>query len=93
MHSPYYGSTGNYNDGKRGFEGWTDEHEQYLWSLCDNLTQQGIRFAMSNNLGYENPYLTQNVSKYTVVAIDKLVYSNYHKKNTDTSTEVLIKNY
>ena len=32
---PYFNSVGNYNDGKRGFEGWTSEHEQKLYELLE----------------------------------------------------------
>lgn len=34
---PYYNSVGSYNDGKRGFEGWTKEHEIKLLELMTKL--------------------------------------------------------
>lgn len=63
---PYYNSVGNYNDGKRGFEGWTIEHEKELLSLLDILDSQGTRFALSNNLKYDNPILCEWKGKYNI---------------------------
>lgn len=45
---PYFNSVGNYNDGKRGFEGWTAKHERKLYELLDKLNEQGTRWALSN---------------------------------------------
>src|SRR5574344_1770144 len=90
---PYFGSTGNYNDGKRGFDGWTAEHEKSLWALCDYLTDNQISFAMSNNLKYDNPYLQDCLYKYNVHHIDSTGYSNYHMKDTSKGDEILITNY
>ena len=30
---PYYNSVGSYNDGKRGFEGWTKEHDLHFQTI------------------------------------------------------------
>ena len=94
---PYLSSTGNYNDGKRGFEGWTEEHEKKLLALLTQLNNQGVRFALSNNLKYDNPYLRKwlDASPFcTVHSLDKS-YSNcnYHKKDRAKGDEVLIVNY
>ena len=45
---PYLITTGSYNDGKRGFTGWGKSEEIMLLSILDNLTKQGVRFALSN---------------------------------------------
>lgn len=89
---PYLGSTGNYNDGKRGFEGWTLEHEKTLWSICEQLTSNNIKFALSNNLVYDNPILQSCINKYKVHHIGNVQYSNYQKQSS-ASDEVLITNY
>lgn len=92
---PYFNSIGNYNDGKRGFEGWSKEHELKLYNLLDKLDKQGIRFALSNNLKCDNDVLNKWCRKYKIIHLDKS-YSNcnYHKKDKNTAdVEVLITNY
>lgn len=44
---PYNLTTGAYNDGKRGFNGWNKELEAELFSFADGLNQFGIRFMLS----------------------------------------------
>lgn len=91
---PYYNSVGNYNDGKRGFEGWTLEHEELLLELLDRLHQRGVRFALSNNLKYENPLLEEWADKYHVNFLNSdYTNCNYHKIDKSKDIEVLITNY
>jgi len=47
MDPPYRLTTGSYNDGKRGFEGWTLSHEVKLFNFADRLTSRGIPFIIS----------------------------------------------
>lgn len=91
---PYLNSVGSYNDGKRGFEGWDSYYEQKLLDLLDQLETQGARFALSNNLKYENPYLDKWKSKYNIHYLDG-DYSNcnYQKIEKGKDVEVLITNY
>lgn len=93
---PYYKSVGSYNDGKRGFEGWTKEHEIKLLEILLDLDKQGVRFALSNNLKYENMYLKEWICKNDF----KIHYLNgsytncsYHKIDRSKDIEVLITNY
>ena len=91
---PYFNSVGNYNDGKRGFEGWTEQHEKQLLELLDKLNEQGTRFALSNNLKYENPMLEKWKNKYrTHFLKGDYVNCNYHKIDRSKDCEVLITNY
>lgn len=91
---PYLASVGNYNDGKRGFEGWTEEHEKELLSLLDKLNTQGIRWALSNNLKYNNQLLNEWKNKYKTHYLNgDYVNCNYHKINRGKDIEVLITNY
>jgi len=94
---PYYNSVGSYNDGKRGFEGWTKEHKIKLLELMTKLHKQGTRFALSNNLKYDNPYLREWLDANDFYTIHYLkgdyVNCNYHKIDRSKDFEVLITNY
>ena len=92
---PYYNSVGNYNDGRRGFEGWTAEHERKLYELLDKLDEQGTRWALSNNLKYDNEFLDVWKDKYNIHCLSgDYLNCNYHKKDRETKDiEVLITNY
>ena len=94
---PYSISTGSYNDGKRGFNGWCFQDDIDLINLLDDLSAKGIKFAMSNVLihkGKTNVILTEWSKKYTVHNLDcNYNNSSYHLKNTESETrEVLITN-
>lgn len=95
---PYLITTGSYNDGKRGFNDWTETEEKRLLKFLDNLNELGIRFALSNVLehkGQKNDILIEWSKKYYVNKIDSnYSNSNYQSKKTDQkSVEVLITNY
>lgn len=91
---PYFNSVGNYNDGKRGFEGWTEQHEKQLLELLDKLNEQGTRFALSNNLKYDNPMLCEWKDKYKTHFLKcNYVNCNYHKIDRSKDCEILITNY
>ena len=91
---PYFASVGSYNDGKRGFEGWMEEHERKLLGLLDKLDEQGIRWALSNNLKYDNPFLDAWKDKYKIHYLNgDYVNCNYHKIDRSKDIEVLITNY
>jgi DNA adenine methylase len=99
---PYLITTGTYNDGKRGFTGWSEREEVSLLNKLDKLNDKGIRFALSNVLrhkGKTNDLLknwVSNNSGYVINTI-KMDYanSNYQAKNRDklATIEVLITNY
>lgn len=93
---PYLNSTGNFNDGKRGFEGWNETHELTLLNLLDELNDMNVMFALSNNLQYNNPILNDWLSKSNY-QIHHLIIDygscNHQKKNRTKGDEVLITNY
>lgn len=95
---PYLLTNGSYNDGKRGFKGWTRVEEVQLLTLLDRVNREGKRFALSNVLyhkGSSNELLIEWSKRYKVNYIDK-VYSNcsYQFKDRDTKTvEVVVTNY
>lgn len=45
---PYFLSTAEYNDGKRGLEGWDADKEVALLGFLNKLSSQGFRFMLSN---------------------------------------------
>lgn len=93
---PYLGSVGNYNDSKRGFDSWTERHEIKLLNILDKLNKQGTRFALSNNLKYDNPLLNEWKERYNVHYLNAdYTNCNYHKidRSNGADIEVLITNY
>jgi site-specific DNA-adenine methylase len=50
---PYFITLGSYNDGKRGFEGWTQMHETKLYQFLDELDMHGVKFMLSNVLTHK----------------------------------------
>lgn len=94
---PYRSSVGSYNDGKRGFEGWTVEDDLTLFEILDELNDKQIKFALSNvffNNGLVNKELKQWSENYKVKLL-KVNYSNsnYQRDRTGETQEVLITNY
>lgn len=99
---PYLITTGTYNDGKRGFKGWTIKEEMALLEKLDDLDKQGIRFALSNVLehkGKSNDILKKWVETKKHYRVSYLDFdysnSNYQTlvRNKSASVEVLITNY
>ncbi len=97
---PYLISCGSYNDGKRGFRGWTQYDDYKLFSILKQLSDRGILFALSNVLehkGKKNESLMDwiMVNGYYVHDIEfNYNNCNYHSRNRENKTrEVLITNY
>lgn len=44
---PYRETTATYNDGKRGFDGWSIEHETRLCRFMDNIATKNGKFMLS----------------------------------------------
>lgn len=86
---PYYNSVATYNENG----GWSEQDERDLLSVLDVVDKHG-RFALSNNLKYDNPLLDEWKSKYNVHYLNG-DYSNcnYQKKDKSVDCEVLITNY
>ena len=99
---PYLITTGTYNDGKRGFKGWTEKEERALLQKLDDLDKQGVRFALSNVLEHKGK--SNNILKEWLKTKHnyKVNYLNFHYSNSNyqtiikdknSSIEVLITNY
>ena len=98
MDPPYLITTGNYNDGNRGFQNWGEEQEKKLFEVMNRLTRKGVRFALSNVLehkGKENTLLKDYIEREKVMV--HRVNSSYRNSSYNTknkgSKEVLITNY
>lgn len=98
---PYLITTGSYNDGRRGFKGWTKNEEFKLLEILDDLNKNGVRFALSNVLyhkGKENIILKEWLkdNKYNLSYLKKnYSNSNYQTKirEENGSLEILVSNY
>jgi DNA adenine methylase len=95
---PYSISTAAYNDGKRGFNGWSEKDDLELFELLDSLSDKEILFALSDvtiHKGMTNDALVKWAEKYNTVYIHT-DYSgascNLKDRYCDTQ-EVLITNY
>lgn len=89
---PYRSTLGVYNDGKRGFEGWTLDHERQLCKFLDAANEHDAKFMLSYvvKVGeFTNTEIIEwtNKNKYHMVDVIAAQgrYNNRH--------EVLIKNY
>ena len=50
---PYLITLGSYNDGKRGFNGWSPKEEKRLIEFVDEIKKKGCKIVMSNILEYK----------------------------------------
>ena len=95
---PYSITCATYNDGKRGFKGWTAEDDTKLFEMLDTLDGAGVKFALSNMLeskGKSNDLLKAWAIKYNIRHLDSS-YSNCSYRRGDRASkdvEILITNY
>ena len=95
---PYSVACATYNDGKRGFKGWTEEDDEKLFEILDTLDKAGVKFALSNMLesrGKSNDLLKAWAVKYNIRHLDNN-YSNCSYQKMDRVSkdmEILITNY
>lgn len=95
---PYLITTGNYNDGNRGFLNWGIKQESDLYNLMETLSDMGVRFALSNVLTHKGK--TNNLLLDFIKSNNVNVYYLKHSYNNSSyntkgigSEEVLITNY
>lgn len=87
---PYYNSVASYNENG----GWMENDERDLLNLLDDINLKGGRFALSNNLKYDNPILKEWKDRYHVHYLNGNYNNcNYQKKDKSQDIEVLITNY
>ena len=90
---PYNLTTGSYNDGKRGFDGWNKELESELFSFADDLNQSGVSFMLSyvvEHKGATNQELLDWINKrgYRLIQLGDIIGISGSRRK-----EVLIVNY
>jgi DNA adenine methylase len=87
---PYYITLGSYNDGKRGFSGWTKKDELRLYKMLERLNERNIKFMLSNVLDHKdkhNDLLEKWIKK------NKFNIIQYTGKARKGRKEILITNY
>ena len=90
---PYNLTTGSYNDGKRGFDGWNKDLEAELFSFADDLNQSGVPFMLSyvvEHKGATNQELLDWINKrgYRLIQLGDIIGISGSRRK-----EVLIVNY
>lgn len=93
---PYLISCGSYNDGKRGFAGWSTNDDQKLFEKLDALNERGIKFAMSNvtqHKGKKNDALIKWAKRYHTHYLNADYSNSNYQAGTSETKEVLITNY
>jgi len=96
---PYLITTGSYNDGKRGYKGWTEKEEIELLQKLDELNNKDIQFGLSNVIEHKgkkneilHEWIKNNDNYFTNYLNMHYKNSNYQTKNKK-SKEVFITNY
>ena len=90
---PYFNTTATYNENN----GWTEDDEDALYSICERLNEHSVKFGMSNvfeNKGVKNQKLIDWCEKnnWNVYTFDKFTYMACGKGNSNAK-EVFITNY
>lgn len=90
MDPPYRLTTGSYNDGKRGFNGWGPDDERRLFEFADSLNHKSIRFMIS--------YIIEHKGRINMELKNWIKLNNYRLIKIDQISgiprnEVLIVNY
>ena len=91
---PYLQTIATYTEGSA----WNLDKEKDMYQWLDKLTEQGIKWALSNTVKYrgeENVVLQEWSNKYNVHRLDFTYKNNnrWKKDNTLETIEVLITNY
>ena len=90
---PYFNTTATYNENN----GWSEKDEATLYSLCERLNENKIKFGISNvfeNKNTKNQKLIDwcDKNKWNVYTFDKFTYMACGKGNSNAK-EVFITNY
>ena len=87
---PYYNACATYNENGQ----WSEQDEEYLLDFLDEVNYNGNKFALNNNLKYDNPLLDKWKNKYIVHYLNNDYNNcNYQKKDKSQDVEILITNF
>lgn len=84
---PYFITTASYNDGKRGFEGWTLKHEIKLLEYLTKLNELSIKFILSNVMNHNGE------TNYLLIKFVQTNNFSVVELNDKGRKEVIIKNF
>lgn len=83
---PYRDAAGAYNDGKRGFEGWSKKLESELFDYLDSINKRNFRFMLSYNVN-DDIIRWANQNNYHIINLEE-TQGRYNRR-----MEVIILNY
>ena len=98
---PYILSTGNYNDGNRGYKNWTRHEEKQLYKILQTLTDNETPYGLNNLITHKGKhnkqlekFIQDNKNGLKVQHITNNYHnSSYNKKRQDQpTTELYITN-
>lgn len=89
---PYRETTATYNDGKRGFEGWSIEHENKLCQFLDEIHSAKGKFMFSYVLNVGDFY-NQNIDNWAKRNNYRIIDVPETQGRYNDRREVLILNY
>ena len=89
---PYRETLASYNDGKRGFEGWTIEHERAMCKHLDALNENGGKFILSYIIDV-NGFHNENIEGWANGRGYKIIPFEMTQGRYNNRKEVIIKNY
>ena len=90
---PYLGNDGVYQDGKRGFEGWTEQHEEKMYEFMEYINSIGAFFMLSNYSEHtksDNKKINNwvNNNNFKIIEDKKIT-----KRNRTNRKEIIVINY
>lgn len=90
---PYLGNDGVYQDGKRGFEGWTEKHEEKLYKFMEYINSIGAYFMLSNYSEHTNG-INQKLNKWIKKnKFEVIENTKVTKRNRTKRKEIIVINY
>lgn len=89
---PYRSTLGVYNDGRRGFEGWTIKHEQELCSFLDRIDEIGASFMLSYVFDVDD-FHNDEMTKWATDKQYNIIDVQATQGRYNNRREVLITNY
>ncbi len=88
---PYYITSASYNDGKRGFKGWSADEETELLDILLSIDRMGYKFVLSNVIKHRdrtNFILLDWIKEHNFRIVDVGATGWRYKKN-----EIIVINY